>query len=101
VAYYWTGGSPKAHRVADISETGFYLVTEDRWVVETMIQMTLQKSGANGQRKVSMSVLTKVIRNGKDGVGTEFVMSESLDLHSREMLGARGTDRRILGRFLQ
>jgi hypothetical protein len=101
VAYYWTGGAPKAHRVIDISESGLYVVTEDRWVPETMIQMTLQKRSNNGQRKVSMSVLARVVRSGREGVGAEFVMSETLDLQTREMLGARGTDRRTLGRFLQ
>jgi len=31
VAYYWTGGTPKAFNVADIGPTGFYLLTTDRW----------------------------------------------------------------------
>jgi len=33
-------------------------------------------------------------------VGHEFVMSESLDRSSREVLPARGTDKLALGRFL-
>ena len=28
VAYYWTGGTPQAHQIGDISSTGFYLLTK-------------------------------------------------------------------------
>ena len=101
VAFYWTGGAPTEHRIADISETGFYLLTEDRWIKETMLQMTLQRSpGKDGRPRQSLAVLTKVVRRGRDGVGHEFVMSESLDRSSREVLPARGTDKLALGRFL-
>ena len=30
-AYYWNGAAPKAHTVRDISSTGLYVVTEERW----------------------------------------------------------------------
>jgi hypothetical protein len=101
VAYYWTGGAPIEHKIADISETGFYLITEDRWIKETMLQMTLQRTPAkDGRPRQSLAVLTKVVRRGRDGVGHEFVMKESLDHDTREALPARGTDRLALGRFL-
>jgi len=101
VAYYWTGGAPIEHKIADISETGFYLITEDRWIKETMLQMTLQRTPAkDGRPRQSLAVLTKVVRRGRDGVGHEFVMKESLDHDTREALPARGTDKLALGRFL-
>lgn len=100
VAHYFTGGAPKPHEVADISMTGFYVLTQDRWMPGTMIQMTLQKPCAKGERKQSITVLARVVRRGSDGVAGEFVMSEGLDPHSRDLLPAQATDRFTLARFI-
>ncbi|MGA8742207.1 MAG: PilZ domain-containing protein [Terracidiphilus sp.] len=100
VAHYYTGGAPKPHEVADISMTGFYLLTEDRWMPDTMIQMTLQKPCAKGERKQSITVLSKIVRRASDGVAAEFVMPESLDPYSRDVQPSQTTDRFSLARFL-
>ncbi|MGA8086098.1 MAG: hypothetical protein WCA10_02255 [Terracidiphilus sp.] len=100
VAHYYTGGSPKPHDVADISMTGFYLLTEDRWMPETMIQMTLQKPCAKGERKQSITVLSKIVRRGSDGVAAEFVMPEGLNPASHDIQPSQATDRFTLARFL-
>jgi len=100
VAHYYTGGAPKPHDVADISMTGFYLLTEDRWMPETMIQMTLQKPCAKGERKQSITVLSKIVRRGSDGVAAQFVMPETLDPTSRDIQPSQATDRFALARFL-
>ncbi len=100
VAHYYSGGAPKPHDVADISMTGFYLLTEDRWMPDTMIQMTLQKPCARGERKQSITVLSKIVRRGSDGVAAEFVMAEGLDSMSRDIQPSQATDRFTLARFL-
>ena len=100
VAHYYTGGAPRPHEVADISITGFYLLTDDRWVPETLIRMTLQKPCAKGERKQSITVLSRIVRRGSDGVGAEFVMQESIDPNSRDILPSQATDRFSLARFL-
>jgi hypothetical protein len=100
VAHYYTGGSPKPHEVADISMTGFYLLTEDRWMAETMIQMTLQKPCAKGERKQSIVVLSKIVRRGSDGVAAQFVMPEDLDPRSHDVQPSQATDKFTLARFL-
>jgi hypothetical protein len=101
VAFYFTGGAPQPYTVADISATGFYLVTRDQWMPETMIQMTLQKPVAEGkQRRESLTVLTRIVRRGEDGIGAEFVMPEALDPHNRDIKPGRATDRMALARFL-
>ena len=64
VAHYFTGGGPKPYDVADISMSGFYLLTEDHWMPDTMIRMTLQKPCAKGERKQSITVLSRVVRRG-------------------------------------
>jgi len=49
-AYYWTGAAPAHHGIRDISSTGFYLVTEERWYPGTLVMMTLQKTGDTSAR---------------------------------------------------
>lgn len=99
-AYYFTGGAPKPHDVADISMSGMYVHTDDRWLPETMIRMTLQKPCAKGEKKQSITVLSRIVRRGSDGVAAEFVMEEAVDPNSRDILPSQATDRFSLARFL-
>jgi len=101
VAFYFTGGAPQPYTVADISATGFYLLTRDHWMPETMILMTLQKPVNEGKhRRESITVLTRIVRRGEDGIGAEFVMPESLDSNNHDIKPGRATDRMALARFL-
>ena len=101
VAYYFTGGAPQPYTISDISATGFFLITRDQWMPETMILMTLQKPSVEGKkRKESITVLCKVVRRGEEGIGAEFVMPETLDPNSRDIKPSRATDRMALAQFL-
>ena len=94
-AYYWNGGSPKAHTVRDISSTGLFLVTDERWYPRTLVRVTLQKidrAGNNTQR--SITVESMVVRWGSDGVGLELFPPNSTRL-------ANGADKGVLERFLK
>jgi hypothetical protein len=103
VAYYWTGGAPQSYFLGNISATGFYLLTDERWVLDTMIQMNLQKTDSNGSHAAdSVSVLAKVSRWGVDGVGLEFVYEgRGADRKPGPFLPGRATDLDALARFLQ
>ncbi|MDR3773354.1 MAG: hypothetical protein P4L26_08405 [Terracidiphilus sp.] len=74
VAYFFTGGSPQAHEVRDVSPTGLYVVTKERWYPGTVIRMTLSKpdTGQNPAER-SITILTQAVRWGNDGVGVRFV----------------------------
>jgi hypothetical protein len=100
VAHYFTGGSPKPNEVADISMSGMYLITEDRWMPGTLIQMILQKPCAGGERKVSINVLSRIVRRASDGVAAEFVMPEALGQISHDIQPSQATDKFALARFL-
>ena len=100
VAHYFTGGAPKPKDVADISMSGMYLLTDDRWMPGTMIQMTLQKPCAQGERKQSMNVLSRIVRRGSDGVAIEFIMPEALSHISHDIQPSQATDKVALARFL-
>jgi uncharacterized membrane protein (UPF0127 family) len=102
VAYYWTGGAPQAFHIADISTNGLYLLTDERWFPGTMILMTLQRTNTDGDDPDDfISVLTKVIRWGSDGVGLSFVPSNTVDLNSGQPLPEAGVGKKALHRFIQ
>ena len=100
VAYYWTGSAPRAYQIADISNTGFYLLTEERWYPGTMVLMTLQRTDSDGQNlEDSIAVQSLVVRWGSDGLGLTFVLMPpgEGDGQSHRL---RGADRKTLERFL-
>lgn len=103
VAYFFTGGTPVPSTVRDISTTGLYLVTRERWWKDTVVQMTLtdRSAPANGR---SMSLHAKAVRLGSDGIGFRFVLEE--DRHSKGRVielyaPTNGIDRMQVGRFMQ
>ena len=75
VAYFFTGGSPRPHPIKDISVTGFYMQTEERWLPGTVIRVTLQMINPHSEEgRDSVTVLSRVVRWGPDGGGFEFVL---------------------------
>ena len=71
-AYFFTGGAPVAHAVRDISTSGMYVFTHERWYPGTVVRMTLtdrQQPTAEHSITVNMAVM----RFGDDGVGLQFV----------------------------
>jgi hypothetical protein len=102
VAYYWTGGPPQAHEVVNISATGLYVRTREHWLPDTVILMTLQRIGSSPDNpEDSVSVLSKVIRQDEDGVGLEFVTSESAGLTGSQFVPGKGKDKIALQRFMR
>src|ERR1700678_1963096 len=74
-AHYWNGGSPIEHGVRDISSTGLFLLTEERWYPGTILVMTLQKKDqAGGGSEQSIAVQSKAVRSGSDGGGMELLV---------------------------
>jgi hypothetical protein len=96
-AYFWNGGVSVGHTIRDISSTGLYVLTEERWYPGTLIQMTLKKVDAgNPNAACSISVMVKVHRWGNDGVGLSFVVRDKR--YSQEE--AQGASREELDQFL-
>lgn len=101
VAYYWTGGSPLSYKIGNISRSGLFLFTEERWLPGTRLMMTLQKAGADaaGPEEISR-VESEVIRWGEDGIGCQFVESSFIDLNSRKIVEGRIFASETFDRFL-
>jgi PilZ domain-containing protein len=75
IAYYFTGGNPVAQEVRDISATGIYIVTNERWYPGTVVRVTLtDRDHPTADR--TLTVNAKAIRWGKDGVGLELVLEK-------------------------
>jgi len=90
------------HGIRDISSTGLFLVTEERWYPGTVVMMTLQKKGeAINSPDRSIAVQSRAVRWGEDGVGLEFVLAEGKDRKRSKNLLEEGADRRTLEKFLE
>jgi len=83
-AYYWNGAAPAAHGIRDISSSGIYVVTEERWYPGTLVLMTLQHNDSGEEEaERSIAVQTRAVRWGHDGVGLQFVLPEKKDLRRK------------------
>ena len=79
VAYDSTGDALEVHGVKDLSATGLYLITEERWPLGAHVIMTLQRTDGldDDPRNKTITVQLRVVRWGADGVGLAFVQSEA------------------------
>jgi hypothetical protein len=78
VAHYWDGAAPAAHSVRNISPNGLYILTEQRWYPGTLVMLTLQrKDSFDDDASRSITVQSKVVWSGPDGVGLAFVPVEA------------------------
>jgi hypothetical protein len=71
----------KLARIGNISSTGVYLVTEERWPLGELVSLTLQGEGSPEDKpELQIVVQARVIRHGEDGMGLSFVLPTGLDL---------------------
>jgi uncharacterized membrane protein (UPF0127 family) len=101
-AYYWTGAAPKAHSIKDISSGGLYVITEERWYPGTLILMTLQ-SASDGEENFehAISVHSRAVRWGNDGVGLQFIPQDTPVARSGINPLVSGANSRELDQFLK
>lgn len=101
-AYYWNGAAPEAHGIRDISSSGLYVVTEERWYPGTLVLMTLQRTDVGEEvAERSIAVQSRAVRWGHDGVGLQFVLPEPQDMKRGNSPLLEGADRKEFERFLQ
>jgi hypothetical protein len=43
LVYYWDGSAPEGRRIHDISQSGAYICTPERWYLGTIIRLILQR----------------------------------------------------------
>jgi hypothetical protein len=102
IAHFFTGGAPQAHEIRDISSSGLYVVTNERWYPGTIIRMTLSKPASGGQViEHSITVQAKSARWGNDGVGLEFVLEVPRKARPSQPSPLEGVDSNQFGQFLK
>jgi len=85
MVYYWDGSVPEGRKIRDISISGAYVVTPERWYVGTIVRLILQGYKATPLEdggivpSRSTSIASRVVRHGQDGVGVEFIFSTSAE----------------------
>jgi hypothetical protein len=99
-AYFWTGGVPVQHVIQDISATGMYVVTDERWYPGTVVRMTLTDSKEPTVER-SITVNAQAVRWGNDGVGLKFVFQDGKDLGRGLEHVVGGISRKQLDQFLR
>jgi hypothetical protein len=103
VAYYWTGGMPKACSIGNISASGMYVVAEEQWLPGSVLPMTLQTDSASEEDERDwIAVVTRVVRSGPDGFGLAFVFSRvTAHLFGDAIPPERIADPHALKRFIR
>jgi hypothetical protein len=75
IAYFFTGGTPVAQEVRDISVTGIYIITNEGWYPGTVVRVTLtDRDHPTPERTITVNA--KAMRQGSDGVGLEFILGK-------------------------
>jgi Flp pilus assembly protein TadG len=88
LVFYWDGSAPEGRRIHDISQSGAYICTPERWYPGTIIRLLLQRSpaavGEDGATvpAASFCIPARVARHGSDGVGVEFIFRNSREEES-------------------
>jgi hypothetical protein len=102
VASFWTGGAPTVNPVRDISSSGLYVVTTERWYPGTVIRMTLtMRMVVEEALETSICVCAEAMRWGNDGVGLRFTVDHHLKKGLEQYQPVEGADRGQLDQFLR
>ena len=78
-AYHWKGAYPRLNSVRDISCTGAFLLTQERWEPGEVFSLSLQRSGPP-EKENAFSVQAKAVRWDDEGVAVSFMLPAGADL---------------------
>ena len=75
---YFTNTQQKHARIKDLSATGLYILTKDRWAPGTSLPLTVKRWRLQEESpQTALRLRAKVVRHGKDGLGLEFSNGKS------------------------
>ena len=78
-AYHWKGPYPRLNSIRDISSTGAFLLTQERWEPGEVVSLTLQRSGPP-EKENGFAVQAKAVRWDDQGVAVSFMLPHGADL---------------------
>ena len=78
IAYPGVVRASNEYSVSDISLTGFFTNTDERWIIGTGFPITLERTDESG-RGQTLTLHSTVVRSGEDGVAFTFLTGGSSD----------------------
>lgn len=79
-ARYGSGAETKLGHVRNISTSGIFLETADRWPIGKVIQLRLQREHpTESPSDLEIDVQVRIVAHGQGGVGASFLLPEGLD----------------------
>ncbi len=101
-AQIWTGEVLQPYKIRDISKTGLFVETEQRWYRGTLIRVRLTKVSPEGYHEErTITVQMRVARLAGDGVGLQFVPPSDQDLRRGRVSSMEGASNKQLEEFLE
>ena len=100
-AYFWTNSAPVKQNIKDVSPTGFYLLTDERWYPGTLVMMTIQADDPENGEPKAIAVQSKAVRSGEDGVGLMFVLPDKGIGGPHDEVRFGKADKKTLNKFLR
>lgn len=102
VAHFLTSAVPQASTVRNISKTGLYVETEERWYPGTIVRLRLTKVSNGEQREErSITLQASVAWWGNDGVGLQFELQNDEEPQPESPQAIEGATRKQLEEFLK
>jgi len=81
IALHWDGPSPRHSPIANLSNSGAYVLTSEKWNPGEIVSLTLQRKGeVEESSRLRFTVQVKAIRRDEDGVGVSFLLPRGTDL---------------------
>jgi len=82
VAVSWDGHTPRQSQVANLSSSGAYILTDEKWKPGEVVSLTLQRKGAiQDSARLRFTVQVKAIRRDQNGIGVTYLSPLETDLH--------------------
>lgn len=100
LAYLGLVRSSKQYQVGDISIAGFYMITEERWIIGTGFPVTLERTDAEGEGH-TLTLFSTVVRTGEDGVGFTFLQPVAEEEGANDSHASTRMDLTKLAQFLK
>ncbi|MGB6975560.1 MAG: PilZ domain-containing protein [Terracidiphilus sp.] len=81
-AYYRAGMELRKAEVRDISASGLFAITSERWMPGETVTLILQREGPPERDQERRSIVqSKAVWWGEEGVGLDFVMNDDIEFH--------------------
>ncbi len=102
IAYSGDGETKKPHEVRDVSPTGVYLRTQERWKQGDVVSLVLQRKDATDEeRERRVSVQLRVVRCDEGGIGLSWFWPEGVEFEPWKRVHTKRLDETDADFFLR